>query len=84
VVDVVLAADCIYAEEAIPVLLETFEALSTPDHTSFLIANKRRSKIITDLFFALLKNHFQWQEVTLSMLCDQPDDYFFLLAKRKV
>ncbi|QRV91471.1 phospholipase [Ceratobasidium sp. AG-Ba] len=67
-VSLILAADCVYAEPAFPLLVSTLSDLSDKyGEPEILFCYKKRRKA-DKRFFGLLKKHFTWSEVD-----DDPD-----------
>eukprot|EP00667_Euglena_gracilis_P018145 EG_transcript_19241 len=81
-VDLVLAADCVYAEEAIPPLVETLRVLCETPATHLVLSNKHRSRHTSELFFKLLRSDFDWEELAVPAVEGQAD-FFMLLAHRR-
>ncbi|KAG8754436.1 hypothetical protein FRC12_011188 [Ceratobasidium sp. 428] len=67
-VSLVLAADCVYAEPAFPLLVSTLKNLDDKyGEPEILFCYKKRRKA-DKRFFGLLKKHFTWAEIE-----DDPD-----------
>jgi hypothetical protein len=65
--DAIVAADCVYAEGAVPVLLRAVLALSGRQ-TAILVANERRSSTICDAFERAFGEHFAMKRVPYAKL----------------
>lgn len=62
-VSLILAADCVYAEPAFPLLVSTLNDLNKRyENAEILFCYKKRRKA-DKRFFGLLKKHFIWEEV---------------------
>jgi len=63
--DMLLAADCVYFEPAFPLLVDTLCQLADREDISpeIIFCYKKRRKA-DKRFFALLKKHFTWSDVT--------------------
>ncbi|KAI9261912.1 putative methyltransferase-domain-containing protein [Helicostylum pulchrum] len=60
--DVILASDCVYHEEAFPVLVDTFLSLTTNEKTIIYLAYRKRRNA-DKRFFQLAKKKFEFVEV---------------------
>jgi protein N-lysine methyltransferase METTL21A len=61
--DLILAADCVYLEDAFAPLVQTLSDLST-EHTEILFCYQKRRKA-DKRFFALLKKQFSWTDASI-------------------
>jgi hypothetical protein len=65
--DIILAADCVYSETAVPVFLRAVLALSGRG-TTILVCNERRSHTTADLWAKTFSEHFALKRVPYAKL----------------
>lgn len=60
--DVIIASDCIYHEEAFPVLLDAFLSLTTNENTIIYLAYRKRRNA-DKRFFQMAKKKFEFIDI---------------------
>ncbi|KAF8609463.1 hypothetical protein BDV93DRAFT_550982 [Ceratobasidium sp. AG-I] len=62
-VSLILAADCVYAEPAFPLLVSTLKDLNDKYASADILFCYKKRRKADKRFFGLLKKHFTWEEV---------------------
>lgn len=81
--DYVLAADVIFKEELVPLLVKSMEALAGPQSLVFMCAENHSQKAL-DLFFVLAADKFDVQRVPLTDMDDTFQDDRIVIAKMQL